>query len=68
MPKTETHQLIEQAARELELENVVVEPDLETVGLYLVKWEGGEASIPMAADWKGIIKSLKATKTDEGQS
>ena len=58
-----TRQLIVQAARELEIEGLEVTPDLEAIGSYTVKWEGHEIKIPMAADYKGIVKAMKAEQS-----
>lgn len=59
---TETADLIKQAARELQLESLTVEPSLSKPGFYDVKWVATEtfnAEIPMGADFKGIIAELK---------
>lgn len=60
MPETETVQLIRQAARELELESLSIVPSTDQPGFYTVTWEPKTASIPMGADFKGIIAALKA--------
>ncbi len=60
---TETRHLIIQAARELQLDGLKVEASLSTPGMYEVSWEKVEeyrTDIPMGADFKGIIKALKA--------
>jgi len=62
---SETRQLITQAARELELEGLEVQPDLEAIGSYTVKWEGHSINIPMAADYKGIVRAMKAESNAE---
>ena len=61
--KSETRHLIEQAARELELENLEVLASLNEPGFYIVVWGTPMKSvvkIPMAADYKGIISTLRA--------
>lgn len=83
MTETDTKHLIVQAARELQLENVTVEPSVDQPGFYEVNfrrdrmrteeerqllarfYETVTATIPMGAEFKNIINTLKASVADD---
>lgn len=63
MAETDTAHLIKQAAYELELGDVKVEPSLDQPGFYSVTRDDGTVTaIPMDAEFKGILAALSGGK------